>query len=106
MGDGVGGDDSVTMTGTEPVSQTTIDGGTGLNSFSLDFSGAFTEYLQLLDIESANLSVGGDFSGNLTSEENLAAPGTGVINSLFVGGSVTVSGSIDAGAIFNVTIIG
>ncbi len=100
----LGGDDSVSMTGQAGAFSTTIDGGAGLNSFNASLSGDFNSILKLLDIESADITVAGNFSGNLTAEENVAAPGSGVISSLTIGGSITASGYVDAGAISNVSV--
>ena len=62
--------------------------------------------LKLLDVESASLTIVGDFGGNLTSVEDPAEPGSGVINSLTVDGSITASGFVGAGAIFHVVVTG
>ncbi|HEV3062791.1 MAG TPA: putative Ig domain-containing protein, partial [Vicinamibacterales bacterium] len=102
--DALGGDDSVSMTGQAGAFSTTINGGTGSNTFSADLTGDFSSILQLLDIQAANIKVAGNFSGTLTAEENVAAPGSGVISSLTVGGSITTGGYVDAGAISNVSV--
>ncbi|MBI3863002.1 MAG: putative Ig domain-containing protein, partial [Planctomycetia bacterium] len=98
--DALGGDDEVAMNGHAAVFDTTINGGTGFDHFSAALTGGFDSVLTLLEMESADITVDGDFAGILTSVEDLDhAPGSGVIDTLTVNGSITVGAVVDAGAI-------
>ncbi|MFN0056554.1 MAG: putative Ig domain-containing protein [Planctomycetales bacterium] len=102
----LGGNDSLTMIGPVTGVTTTVDGGLGLDRFLADLSGDLTAAMQLLRTEEASLTLAGDLSGNLTAVEDLDAPGSGVINRLTIGGSITASGVVDVGALFNCTVAG
>src|SRR5262249_24816659 len=86
--DRLAGNDTIQLSESTPDIAATVDGGSGFNAFSASFAGDFSTLLQLLELEAADVSIAGDLSGSLTSVEDPAASGSGVISSLFVGGSI------------------
>ena len=88
------GGNSLTITGAAPV--TTVTGGKGSNSATMDFAGNFAVDLTLIEFATASLSVGGNFSGQLTD--------AGAITTANITDSLT--GVLDAGSIATMTIGG
>lgn len=78
---------------------TTIYGGPGSNSATLNFSHDFaSQSLTLLNFQNASLTVGGDFTGVLND--------AGSIQPVTINGSLTSTGRLNAGAIGTMTVGG
>ncbi|HEY7309818.1 MAG TPA: hypothetical protein VH643_10710, partial [Gemmataceae bacterium] len=95
---GLDGNDSFNMTGINPTTATTLDGGSGVNSFAGNFAQSFVGALTLANQQSATMQVNGDFTGSLTVN------GPGSLQQLSVTGAVTANSTITATNISNVSI--
>jgi hypothetical protein len=95
---GQGGNDTFSMTGINPGTATALDGGTGADTYTGTLASAFNGSLTLVNLETATLQVGGDFSGSLT----VNSPGN--LQSLSVTGVVTSGSTITATNVTNVTL--
>jgi Ca2+-binding RTX toxin-like protein len=95
---GLSGNNAFTMTGIYPTTVTTLNGGPGFDTFVGAFPGSFVGSLTLLDFESINMQVNGDFTGSLL------ASSPGAIQQLGITGSVTAGSTITADSIATLTI--
>src|SRR5262245_24765501 len=94
--DALAGNDTVTMTGINAATATTVDGGLGTqDAFSGNF-GPFTGNLSLAGFENATMTVTGDFTGTLAA--------SGPLQGLTVTGTVTIGSTITATSLANVNI--
>jgi hypothetical protein len=82
---GLAGNDTVTMTGINPATATTVDGGPGAenNTFTGNFAQTFSGTLTLANFQNATLSVQGDLNGSF------AVNAPGLLQQLSVTGNVT-----------------
>ena len=93
------GDDTFTVNDMTNTTVTTIDGGFGSNSASLNFAGDFgAQNLTLLNFQTATLSVVGNFTGLLNDAED--------ITTASIGGAFTSTGILNAGSIDTMTVGG
>ncbi|HLP76604.1 MAG TPA: hypothetical protein VK327_06740, partial [Candidatus Paceibacterota bacterium] len=91
------GDDTFTVNDMTNETVTTIDGGTGANSATLNFSQDFAaKELTLTRVQTVTLAVVRDFTGLLDTD--------GTITTVTIGGSLTSTGVLNAGAINTMTI--
>jgi hypothetical protein len=88
--DGGSGGNTFDVTGTAPGCATTLNGGSGQDTFTGSFTGDFIGSLALADFEAATLDVSGDFNGSLLARTlgTLAAPMD----------HITIHGSLQAGS--------
>ena len=92
------GNDTFTVTGVTNTTVTTINGGTGTNGATLNFSGNFAGNLTLLNFATATLYVGGNFSGTLND--------SGAMTPVTIVGSLMSAGVLNAGSIATMTVGG
>ncbi len=92
---GTGGN-SLTVTSVTDTTVTTINGGTGANSATMNFGGDFAGNLTLINFATATLAVAGDFSGLLND--------AGTITTAAIEGSFTSAGILNAGSIATMTV--
>ncbi len=92
------GNDTFTITGVTNTTVTTVNGEGGANTAIMNFSGNFGGNLTLLDFATATLTVGGDFSGQLTD--------AGAVTPVSIGGSLTSTGVLTVGSIATMTVGG
>lgn len=90
------GGNTLTVTGVTNTTVTTINGGTGINSATLSFSGDFGGNLTLINFATATLTVGGNFTGILND--------AGAMTPVTITGSL--SGTLNVGSIATMTIGG
>jgi hypothetical protein len=95
---GLGGNDTFAMTGINPTTATTLDGGAGVNSFTGNFAQGFNGALTLANQQNATMQVTGNFTGSLT----VNSPGS--LQQLSVTGTVTAHSIITATNISNVSL--
>jgi hypothetical protein len=95
---GLGGNDTFSMSGINSGTATTLDAGTGADSFTSTFAQGYNGSLTLANLESATMQVTGDFSGSLTVNS------PGIFQSLLVTGTVTSGSTITATNMTNVTL--
>jgi hypothetical protein len=103
---GLGGNDTFSMTGINSAAATTLDGGPGVadsNTFTGTFASDFNGSLTLANIESTTLTVPGTVTSTstITLLEAAGEPGTGVLSNSTIG---TVAGKVVAGSIVNTKI--
>ena len=93
------GDDTFTVNDMTNTTVTTIYGGPGSNSASLNFNGDFAaQNLTLLNFQTATLNVVGNFAGLLNDD--------GAITTASIGGAFTSTGILNAGSIDTMTVGG
>jgi len=93
------GNDTFILNDITDATATTVDGGLGYNSASLNFSGDFAgTSLVLLNFQTASLSVAGNFTGSLTD--------AGAFTTVVIGGSFTSTAVFNAGSIDTMTVGG
>ncbi len=91
------GDDTFTVNDMTNTTVTTIYGGPGSNSASLNFNGDFAaQNLTLLNFQTATLNVAGNFAGLLNDD--------GAITTASIGGAFTSTGILNAGSIDTMTV--
>jgi hypothetical protein len=98
----LGGGDNVTVTGLDPTVATTVDAGTGAgpNAFNLNVAAAYSGNLTTLHFDHVTGTVGGDFSGSWSVQ------GSGTIDGLTIGGTLTASGMVVAQDVTNMMVTG
>src|SRR5262249_30226272 len=98
----LGGGDALTGTSLDPTVATTVDAGmgTGPNVFGLEVAGAFAGNLLTRHFDQVSGTVTGDFSGHWSVQ------GSGTIDSLTVGGTLTASGMVVADDVTNLMVMG
>jgi hypothetical protein len=95
------GGNTLTIHDIAPATHTTIDGGSSANdTVNADFAADFNGRLDLTSFEHGAVNVTGNFNGVL----NDTAPGQ--LESVTIGGSLTTTGALKAGAINDLTIGG
>lgn len=93
------GNDTLTVNNMSYPTVTTVDGGPGNNSATLNFSGDFAaKNLTLLNFQTATLSVSGNFTGLLND--------AGAFTTVTINGSMTATGIFNAGSINTMTVGG
>jgi parallel beta-helix repeat protein len=102
--DGSKGGNTVHATSIAAGTPTTVNGGSGQNTFTGSFSGSFDGTLALTGFQAATLDVAGSFSGSLLA----ASVGTTAqpIQEITVGGSVAATGTIKVGVLSSLTVNG
>ena len=90
------GGNTLEVTSVTNTTVTTINGGTGANSASMNFSGDFGGNLTLINFATATLAVSGDFSGVLND--------AGAITTAAIENSLTSTGVLNAGSIAIMTV--
>ncbi|HWE04741.1 MAG TPA: hypothetical protein VG326_20205 [Tepidisphaeraceae bacterium] len=97
------GSDTVNITGINPGTATTVDGGAGTNSAAVNIAGDFNGSLTLAETASATVAVSGNFNGMLTTNGNITTMTVGgnLAGALSVGGTLTslTIGANDTGTI-------
>jgi hypothetical protein len=98
----LGGGDNVTVTGLDPAVATTVDAGTGTgpNVFNLNVAAAYSGNLTTRHFDHVTGTVGGDFSGSWSVQ------GSGTIDGLTIGGTLTASGMVMAEDVTNMMVVG
>jgi parallel beta-helix repeat protein len=101
---GGAGGNTFKVTSTAAGCATTLDGGSGRNTFTGSFSGDFNGSLTLAGFEAATLDVAGSFNGSLLASGlgTTAQP----IQEITVGGSVAAAATIKVGVLAALTIHG
>ncbi|HEX8911732.1 MAG TPA: hypothetical protein VF796_05190, partial [Humisphaera sp.] len=89
------GNDALAVSGTNPLTATTLDGGAGTDTLGLTIAGDFAGTVAPPGFEKAAVSVTGDFSGSLVAT---------ALTMVTIGGSLT--GSITAGSLGTLTVAG
>jgi hypothetical protein len=94
----LGGNDSVTLTGLNSATATTITGGGGTDSFTGSVTGSLSGTLTIAGFQNATMSASGDFDSTFT----VNSPGG--LQQFSVGGTVSAASVINASTISNVSI--
>jgi hypothetical protein len=98
---GLSANDTFFMTGINAGTATTLDGGTGSDTFTGTFASDFTGTLTLASFESATLTVPGAVTAGSTITLQETAPGAGVLSNTTIG---SVAGKVLAASIVNTRI--
>jgi hypothetical protein len=95
------GNDAVTVTGLNPSTPTTVDAGpvADFETFSLQIAGAFNGNLTALHFDDVRGHVTGDWGGQWSVQ------GSGTIEDLQIGGSITPSGTVMAEDITQIAVV-
>jgi hypothetical protein len=88
------GADQLTVTSLNPATETTLDGGPGNNSATLNFTGDFNGNLTLKNFQGGQLAITGNDNGSIRTDGSLNS--VSIAGSVSSGASLAVAGNVAA----------